>query len=413
MKRRLYAVIALIGFVVGILGVFANDNSLSEEIEKTYETSIKEQNTEQLFIDVSSDDWFYSYVDYLTNNGIVNGMTETEFMPSGQFTVAQAAAIITRYLDNEDTASERQNSMTALNLPGSDKWYAPYVQIMHEAGIIDVTQYGCSIDDGFVCIDNPLFLESAVKRYEFAAFVMRSFELEGTMIGSGADKNGNGSEFIHGGAYDESKLELYIPHIKDYQSIPSEYNYYVLKAYYNGIFNGDNFGNFNPLNNLTRAEMAKVVATVIDQTQRTFISTDPERTYENSYIFTEDSYIKVNGELFLKNDVSASVLYNETTGISTYYGSNGQMYFSYNQLKMLPEDYKFSVRQYRKSSNGYDEEVTVGFADNDDNYCNTFESGDKLFLILVNSTTGEAVDAYSYTLLGVDSYMVDDLRYFL
>jgi hypothetical protein len=62
--------------------------------------------------------------------------------------------------------------------------------------------------------------------------------------------------------------------IADFDEIPQNSREKVLKAYYNGIFNGDAEGRFNPNNNLTRAEMAKVLATIKDFSLRTRLITE-------------------------------------------------------------------------------------------------------------------------------------------
>lgn len=52
------------------------------------------------FEDVNSDDYFYPYVVWAYNNGVVAGMSETEFAPYENITREQMAAIITRLADS-------------------------------------------------------------------------------------------------------------------------------------------------------------------------------------------------------------------------------------------------------------------------------------------------------------------------
>ena len=88
-------------------------------------------------------------------------------------------------------------------------------------------------------------------------------------------------------------MEKYAAEIADYWYIPEEARWDVLKAYYNGIFNGDEMGNFNPGSALTRAEMSKVVAVISDPSMR---KRNEYRTLADGFVFDEESfetYVKV------------------------------------------------------------------------------------------------------------------------
>lgn len=374
-KRKIYAIFAVIGLIAGSVGVFS---------ENTDGFAV---NTTERFSDVSADMWYYPYVIYLAENKIVNGMTPTEFVPGGTFTVAESAAVITRYLGLEDEAAKRKSAMEILGVKGSDKWYSGYIQLMHEAGIIDVQKYGCTLNGSSVSIDIPEMLESAVKRYEFAAFITRSFELDGTGITTSQGTNGN--EFIYNGSYDEGVLELFIPLINDYEDIPEGYGNYVLKAYYNGIFNGDNLGNFNPNSNLTRAEMAKVITVIIDASQRVRLETENKNPDKPSgYVLGDDSFTVYKNVKYLKNEVSDSVLLGEVvSGLSL----NGDK-VSFKPSLYYPEGYTVNLRHYRKTLSGFMSELNVEYEDN--TYTADFIPEDILLFVLSENTTGKAVDAY-------------------
>ncbi len=400
-KKRLYALFAVFGLMFGVAGTgsvaFSQTSDVNTQLSDS--TSMVTESIE--FQDVSEDDWFYEYVTYLTNNGIVNGMTETIFEPYGTFTVAQSAAIISRYLSLEDEAQERKEAMQLLGVEGADLWYSGYIQIMHEAGIMDVTKYGCTVNGKSISINSTELLNSPVKRYEFASFVTRSFELDGTEIRSGVYNDSLGHEFIFGGSYDESLLELYIPYIKDYEEIPSEYSYYILKAYYNGIFNGDDLGNFNPHNNLTRGEMAKVAAVILNPELRTRIDVLEQRL-SDSYLIEDGDYLNKNGKKLLKHTVSDLILESEATGIQIITLS-GMRYIVYTPLKNAPSGYEFEIRHYRPGADGFDLEITDSSeATEDGSYKHTFNSKDKFLLLLKNNSTGEAIDAYqlSFNMIG-------------
>lgn len=371
-KKRIYALCAIVGILIGSTGVF------SSNVKK--------------FADVADDSWYAPYVNYLTSRGIVKGMTETEYVPDGNFTVAESAAVITRYLKLEDVAQQHQQLMQRYGIIGSDKWYAGYIQLMHEAGIIDVTEYGCTITNGYVTIVDASYIQSPVKRYEFAAFIIRSFELDGTLIRTGDGTNGN--EFISGGKYNDNDLELYIDHIKDYSSIPSAYNYYVLKAYYNGIFNGDNNGNFNPMNNLTRAEMAKVITVIVDQSQRIRIDVSGDRF---DYVLSADDYTVYKNDSYLKYTTADKLLSAEIANGLTLVQHTDTYEINYTPTNHYPSGYRIDMRHYRELPSGYSKEISLS-NDQRTPYINDFLPNDVFMLVLKEVSTGRAVDAYEIIL---------------
>ena len=374
LKRKIYAIFAFLGLIAGSVGVFSEGANGSAA------------RTSSVFSDVSSDAWYFPYVSYLSENKIVNGMTPTEFVPGGTFTVAESAAVITRYLGLDDEAIKRKNAMELLGVNGSDKWYAGYVQLMHEAGIIDVEKYGCTLNGSSISIDAPEFLQAPVKRYEFASFITRSFELDGTSIKTASGTNGN--EFIYEGSYNDTEVKLYEALINDYESIPGPYSYYVLKAYYNGIFNGDNLGNFNPMNNLTRAEMAKVITVIIDKSKRIRLKSDTGADDQKGYVLDNNSYTEYKGVKYLKADVKDSILLGEATRhLSLIDGK-----ITYTPSNYYPEGYKIALRHYRKTSSGLMSELNIEY--NDGKYVSDFVKDDVILFVLFETNTGRAVDAY-------------------
>lgn len=383
--RKIYSVFAMLGLVVGLLMPFAN-NTLA--VENVYETSV--------FTDVPDDAWYCTYVEYLYERGIVKGLTETEFVPNGNVTVAESAALITRYLGLENEAAKRKEAMVILGTNGSDKWFAGYVQLMHEAGIMDVTSYGCTLNGTSVSIDNPDLFNEPVKRYEFAAFIARSFELYGTGINT--PDGTYGSSFINGGSYDQNVLANIEPYINDYWRIPHEYAVYVLKTYYNGIFNGDDNGNFNPNKLLSRAEMAKVIAVVTDKSLRKdtsiyFQSVQPDNS---GYMLTEDSFTEYKGVKYLKNSVSDELLAGEVSNCLAIDYTYGGVTLTYKPSMYYPAGYTVKPRLYRKTSSAYYSEEAL--VDTNGVYQCAMRSGDKLLFVLCDTSQNRAVDAYEITL---------------
>ncbi len=90
--------------------------------------------TTQVFTDVPADHWAYSYIMDLYNAGIINGESETLFVPDGNITRAEFTKIAT--LIFELPIAETTSKFADV---GADDWYAPYVSTALDAGIINGT----------------------------------------------------------------------------------------------------------------------------------------------------------------------------------------------------------------------------------------------------------------------------------
>ena len=163
---------------------------------------------------------------------------------------------------------------------------------------------------------------------------------------------GRGREFIVGGGYKQDILYEYEELINDFDEIPEESREYVLKAYYNGIFNGDISGNFYPHNNLTRGEMAKVLATVSDYSLRTRLITDGYGADVTEDMLHTDAF----GVKTLSFDTWTQILTDETENLSV---SDGEI--SYTPSNDAPFGYAIDVYLYEKDGNMYnlEEECTL------------------------------------------------------
>ena len=181
----------------------------------------------------------------------------------------------------------------------------------------------------------------------------------------------------------------------------------MLKAYYNGIFCGDDFGSFNPENNLTRAEMAKVATVITDKSQRIRIDTSSASPVVRSGL-PDDSYVVKDGEKYLKNSVSDAILSAELAGIVTE-NENGKPTVSYVRNSPAPEGYCFEICHYSRQKDGFDKKLSD--ETNPDSYSGVFSSGDRIVLLLCDAQTGEAVDAYALKLVGVGNTVIDSCRY--
>ena len=65
-------------------------------IDNTYEYGAEAEEWENPFTDVKESDWFYDTVKYVNQNGIINGMTEDTFAPGTELTRAMLVTILYR-----------------------------------------------------------------------------------------------------------------------------------------------------------------------------------------------------------------------------------------------------------------------------------------------------------------------------
>lgn len=318
------------------------------------------------FSDLDANSWYFPYVDLLMKEGIVKGVTETEYNPDGTFTLAECSAVIVRFLGLEDYAAKRQRELLSNGVLGAELWYSGYIQTLCDTKIMEPEKYSLS-SGGFVAINNAQTLERPVKRYEFSDFITRSFDMDTSLVRSKAmypEISDNGNHFITGGRYDAS-VEVYKNEIADFESVPADSRENLLKAYYNGIFNGDAAGNFNPLDNLRRSEMAKVISVIIKPELR---QRNEYRTLPPGSALTDENFVYDGwGERTVDRN-TAYWLLNEVAKNLSVSGSG----VSYTPVN-APEGYFIEVRFFEKSAGTYREKLKTELSDNSDVFCSGSE----------------------------------------
>jgi len=321
------------------------DELLAEREEFLIEEEPKKEKVDvsiEDFDDVKKNDWFYPYLEYLVSRGLINGKTSTAFEPQSTFSYAECSAVIVRYLGLEEEAEQRMKQISLRDSSMKNVWYAGYFEVMSDLGLfLDYGLFEC--ENGRLVSVNKELANSPVVRYRFAESISQSFELDSTLKARNVypEIGGSGREFIVGGGYNENVLDRYKGLINDFDDIPEQSRKNVLKAYYNGIFNGDITGNFYPGNNLTRAEMAKVLTTVCDYSMRT-------RLIEDGYadvVYEEFLHTDPFGVKTMRYSSSNTVLLRETENLSII-GGNVE-YISSNNA---PFGYAIDVYLYESGS---------------------------------------------------------------
>ncbi len=310
-RRAVYSATVALSIIAGTITGYTAPELTGEYFPEPYAANIFYSTSSagaERFTDMKDGDWFYGYVDMLVRDGVINGKSDTTYDPQGTLTVPECAALLVRCLGLEDEAAVAASELKAAGAAGSDKWYAGYMSVCVGLGIIDADVYGFGYDvNGVLCEKEAQLTLKNVKRYELAAFLSRMTMLDYASIeakNNYSERGGEGHEFIRGGLYESSVLSMYQNEIKDFDKIPESYRGSVLRCYYNAIFNGDAVGNFNPENNLTRAEMAKIVATLTDMSLR---FGNDYRT--DAYVPLDSDFVtKASGEKTLKKQVGYRIL---------------------------------------------------------------------------------------------------------
>ncbi len=162
---------------------------------------------ENTFADVTNDKWFYTYVKTAYEYALANGTSTTAFSPDGKFTVAQALTAAV----NIHTA---YTGKTVRAAAAGEAWYMPYATYCIENGIIKDGQfadYNKNITRG----DMAIVFANILPDSEYAAI-----------------------------------REKVLPDVTDDMPCAAA----VRKLANAGIVGGDNKGNYNAANEITRAE---------------------------------------------------------------------------------------------------------------------------------------------------------------
>ncbi len=166
---------------------------------------------DESFKDVSTDDWFYDNVNTAVEYDLMVGVSETEFAPKQNVTLAMAVTLAARVYSNYICDYEIFRNRDAV-------WYEPYVDYAYKKGIIN----------------GEMDWEKPATRLEIAQIFAKSLP-------------------------NEAWYELNIVEDGSIPDVPL--NESVYKLYRAGIFAGsDEQGSFYPDSYITRAEIAAVVS---------------------------------------------------------------------------------------------------------------------------------------------------------
>ena len=177
------------------------------------------------FTDVDPDAWYHEAVDYVVEKGIMNGVGDNRFDPTGTTTRAMIVTILYR-LEGEPTVS----GTNPFDDVAEGKWYTDAVIWANENGIVD--GYG---GGKFGPTDD-------ITREQFATILYRYAQFKGYDVSATADISGYG----------------------DASSVSNWAQEAMQWACGAGLIQGDNLGNMLPGDSATRAQAATLIMRFIE-----------------------------------------------------------------------------------------------------------------------------------------------------
>lgn len=194
--------------------------------EQSEETQPALPSVQVKFTDIENH-WAKPYIEFLSNNGIIKGKTESVFAPEDKVTRAEFAAMLVRLLKLEEESSASAES------PFSDvkqtDWYYPPVIIAYNYGLVK--------GDG-----DKFYPNNLISRQEMAALATRA------------------ASFVNKSTFVETReIDDILSPYKDHQRVSDWAKTEVAVAVKLGLIRGMGEGIIAPLETATRAQAATVM----------------------------------------------------------------------------------------------------------------------------------------------------------
>ncbi len=270
MKKFLSSFVIVVGVFLCSAGIFAEDS-----VDMSWENAMLEAtawvvdqdnnaitlvspdeindvnvNVFERYSDVAENAWYQKFVSHLTQLGVVQGISESEFAPQRNVTRAEFATMLA--LADEVDLSVYQG-ITSFQDVSENSWYAPQIEWAYQQGLIE----------GF---ENGLFYPNACLTREQAATIMERYaEAKNSRVLEMNRYELNESVCATLSTSEVEYIEELIaaPEYLDQSDISDWAEYSVTEMSQSGIFCGDDSGDFNPQNYITRAECAKLISAYI------------------------------------------------------------------------------------------------------------------------------------------------------
>ena len=149
---------------VKITATFAEDPDWTEPEEPVTDVS-------DIFIDIAANAWYRDAVQYAYDNGLMTGVSDTEFAPEATTTGAETCSILARL---EGVTSAEAAGFTDV----TDEWYATAVNWAASVGVVNGYE------------DGTFKPNTAITREQLAAILMNYAQYKGQDVSGRADLNG-------------------------------------------------------------------------------------------------------------------------------------------------------------------------------------------------------------------------------
>ena len=149
---------------VRITATFAEDSDWTEPEEPVTDVS-------DIFLDVAPNAWYKDAVQYAYDNGLMTGVSDTEFAPEATTTRAETCSILARL---EGVTSAEAAGFTDV----TDEWYATAVNWAASVGVVNGYE------------DGTFQPNTAITREQLAAILMNYAQYKGQDVSARADLNG-------------------------------------------------------------------------------------------------------------------------------------------------------------------------------------------------------------------------------
>ncbi len=122
------------------------------------------------FTDVKSNHWYYGAVAWAYNEGIVNGMTDTTFVPNGVLTRAQLATVMRNYMEGKYDVEVKDDVLDKFtDKPKTEYWYYDAMIYAVSAGLLSGNSNGTLAATGNVTrAQAAVIFEAFMKNYFYA-----------------------------------------------------------------------------------------------------------------------------------------------------------------------------------------------------------------------------------------------------
>lgn len=251
------------------------------------------------FSDVSSNAWYYGYVNRIAELKAFAGYEDGTFRPDNEITQEEFIKTVVCLISGDLTDEEKVVTEDAIKNYWAD-WAKPYFNKAVELGLITEKDY-MLIYDGVPCT-----------RGNMAKIVTRAVE------------------YLKEDAV--TNTSAYKAQVKDYVAIGEEYREPVLQAYAKGIISGYEDGTFREDGFLTRAEASSVLVRLVDKSERVIPS--------------------------IKDTTGSPAPTIDTDKLYDFYGR--KVTWTEPLRTDVPEQYQISLSDMEGTQANFDEALTIG-----------------------------------------------------